>query len=64
MKPKVIVALAREMAGFVWAMLHLVPGPTRPSATRAGPDASPPLLGPPRRGGEPESRIPNPLPVL
>jgi transposase len=25
MKPKVIVALAREMAGFVWAMLHLVP---------------------------------------
>jgi hypothetical protein len=27
MKPKVIVALAREMAGFVWAMLHLVPVP-------------------------------------
>jgi transposase len=24
-KPKVLVALAREMAGFVWAMLHLVP---------------------------------------
>jgi transposase len=27
MKPKVVVALAREMAGFVWAMLHLVPAP-------------------------------------
>lgn len=26
-KPKVIVALAREMAGFVWAMLRLVPAP-------------------------------------
>jgi transposase len=26
-KPKVIVALAREMAGFVWAMLQLVPAP-------------------------------------
>jgi hypothetical protein len=25
MKPKVTVALAREMAGFVWALLHLVP---------------------------------------
>lgn len=30
MKPKVIVALAREMAGFVWAMLHLVPVTTEP----------------------------------
>ncbi|HEX7500606.1 MAG TPA: IS110 family transposase [Polyangia bacterium] len=30
MKPKVIVALAREMAGFVWAMLHLVPVPGAP----------------------------------
>ena len=30
MKPKVIVALAREMAGFVWAMLHLVPVSTAP----------------------------------
>jgi len=30
MKPKVIVALAREMAGFVWAMLHLVPVPKGP----------------------------------
>ena len=29
-KPKVIVALAREMAGFVWAMLHLVPVPGAP----------------------------------
>jgi transposase len=27
LKPKVTVALAREMAGFVWAMLHLVPAP-------------------------------------
>jgi hypothetical protein len=26
-KPKVLVALAREMAGFVWAMLQLVPAP-------------------------------------
>lgn len=36
MKPKIIVALAREMAGFVWAMLHLVPvdlsAPTPPPA--------------------------------
>ena len=28
MKQKIIVALAREMAGFVWAMLQLVPAPT------------------------------------
>jgi transposase len=28
MKPKVLVALAREMAGFVWAMLHLAAKPT------------------------------------
>lgn len=28
LKPKVTVALAREMAGFVWAMLHLVPAPS------------------------------------
>lgn len=34
MKPKVTVALAREMAGFVWAMLHLVPAP---APTPAGP---------------------------
>ena len=34
MKPKVIVALAREMAGFVWAMLHLV---TEPKPLPAGP---------------------------
>jgi transposase len=27
LKPKITVALAREMAGFVWAMLHLVPAP-------------------------------------
>ena len=30
MKPKVLVALAREMAGFVWAMLQLVPVPKDP----------------------------------
>ena len=36
MKPKVIVALAREMAGFVWAMLHLVPEPAA-TAAPAGP---------------------------
>lgn len=30
LKPKVTVALAREMAGFVWAMLQLVPAPTPP----------------------------------
>jgi transposase len=36
MKPKVIVALAREMAGFVWAMLQLVPPPA----------ANPPPAGP------------------
>ena len=36
MKPKVIVALAREMAGFVWAMLHLVPDPAKQPAP-AGP---------------------------
>lgn len=37
MKPKVIVALAREMAGFVWAMLQLVPepAPTAPAPRRA-----------------------------
>jgi transposase len=35
-KPKVLVALAREMAGFVWAMLQLVPPPT----------ANPPPAGP------------------
>lgn len=28
MKPKVTIALAREMAGFVWALLGLVPAPT------------------------------------
>ena len=27
MKRKITVALAREMAAFVWAMLHLVPEP-------------------------------------
>jgi transposase len=27
MKPKVYVALAREMAGFVWALLRQVPAP-------------------------------------
>jgi len=27
MKPKVTIALARELCGFVWAMLHLVPAP-------------------------------------
>jgi transposase len=32
LKPKVTVALAREMAGFVWAMLQLVPAPTPPPA--------------------------------
>lgn len=30
LKPKVTVALAREMAGFVWAMLHTVPPPAPP----------------------------------
>ena len=35
MKPKVLVALAREMAGFVWAMLHLVPPPDGPVLRRA-----------------------------
>lgn len=35
-KPKVTVALAREMAGFVWAMLHLVPAPA-PTPPPAGP---------------------------
>ena len=39
MKPKVLVALAREMAGFVWAALHLAatpppPPPASRSATR------------------------------
>ena len=34
-KPKVLVALAREMAGFVWAMLHLVPPPDGPVLRRA-----------------------------
>lgn len=34
-KPKVLVALAREMAGFVWAMLHLVPEPAGPVLRRA-----------------------------
>jgi transposase len=37
LKPKVTVALAREMAGFVWAMLHLVPAPAAPTAGPAGP---------------------------
>lgn len=35
-KPKVTVALAREMAGFVWAMLRLVPVPP-PTPPPAGP---------------------------
>ena len=34
-KPKVLVALAREMAGFVWAMLHLVPPSDGPVLRRA-----------------------------
>jgi hypothetical protein len=27
MKPKVTIALAREMCGFVWALLRQVPAP-------------------------------------
>lgn len=36
LKQKIIVALAREMVGFVWAMLHLVPAPA-PTPQPAGP---------------------------
>lgn len=36
LKQKIIVALAREMAGFVWAVLHLVPAPA-PTPQPAGP---------------------------
>jgi hypothetical protein len=36
MKQKIVVALAREMAGFVWAMLQLVPSPV-PTPQPAGP---------------------------
>jgi transposase len=36
LKQKIIVALAREMAGFVWAMLHLVPA-LAPTPQPAGP---------------------------
>lgn len=36
MKSKVTVALAREMAGFAWAMLHTVKWPENPPAQPAG----------------------------
>lgn len=51
MKPKVIVALAREMAGFVWAMLHLVAAPAAATIQPAGEDPTP--AKPPRSMPQP-----------
>jgi len=49
MKPKVIVTLAREMAGFVWAMRHLVPVPGAPPAGPLAGRACVSILGAARR---------------